>query len=278
MTCIRSRAQPIGGGGNSGFQALNLALQWGARKIILVGFDLTDENGLHWYGRNSVEGRQQSGRRLLPPLARCLRRGAGGAGADRRRRRQLLAADRDEDLSGDDDRRGAGEVCVKIQVVTTMNAAAWQQYGRRMVDSFLAKWPAAATLDRLQPGLRHHRIGTGASAVNCRHGWPTSRRIYDSPAAHGIRRGAYDYRFDAVKFAHKVAALTDYGKTLTSGMMIWLDADTFTHADVTEAWLQKLFPLPAYIAWLDRDEQPSGMRVHHVPACRSVSSQIHAGL
>ena len=36
--------------------------------------------------------------------------------------------------------------------------------------------------------------------------------------------------------------------------MIWLDADTFTHADVTEAWLQKLFPLPAYIAWLDRHD------------------------
>lgn len=43
----------IGGGGNSGFQALNLALQWGARKIILIGYDLTDRSGVHWYGRNN---------------------------------------------------------------------------------------------------------------------------------------------------------------------------------------------------------------------------------
>ena len=35
---------------------------------------------------------------------------------------------------------------MKIQVVTTMESVAWQQYGRRMVDSFLAKWPPAATL------------------------------------------------------------------------------------------------------------------------------------
>lgn len=42
----------IGAGGNSGFQALNLALQWGALKIILIGFDMSDKGGVHWYGRN----------------------------------------------------------------------------------------------------------------------------------------------------------------------------------------------------------------------------------
>lgn len=42
----------IGGGGNSGFQALNLALQFGSRKILLVGFDMDDAAGKHWYGRN----------------------------------------------------------------------------------------------------------------------------------------------------------------------------------------------------------------------------------
>lgn len=42
----------IGGGGNSGFQAFNLSLQWGARKHLLVGFDMDDVAGKHWYGRN----------------------------------------------------------------------------------------------------------------------------------------------------------------------------------------------------------------------------------
>lgn len=40
----------VGAGGNSGFQALNLAVQFGARRILLVGFDLRGE---HWYGRNN---------------------------------------------------------------------------------------------------------------------------------------------------------------------------------------------------------------------------------
>lgn len=40
----------IGSGGNSGFQALNLALQFGARRIILVGYDLRVDKGVHWHG------------------------------------------------------------------------------------------------------------------------------------------------------------------------------------------------------------------------------------
>jgi hypothetical protein len=36
-------------GSNSGFQAVNLALQWGATQIILVGFDM---HGTHFFGRH----------------------------------------------------------------------------------------------------------------------------------------------------------------------------------------------------------------------------------
>jgi hypothetical protein len=42
----------IGGGGNSGFQALNLAVQFGAREIVLVGFDMHVGAGVHWHGRH----------------------------------------------------------------------------------------------------------------------------------------------------------------------------------------------------------------------------------
>lgn len=36
------------GGGFAGFQTMNLAIQWGAKRLILVGFDMTLENGAHW--------------------------------------------------------------------------------------------------------------------------------------------------------------------------------------------------------------------------------------
>lgn len=42
----------VGWGGNSGFQALNLAAQFGANRIVLVGYDMTTRHGAHWHGRH----------------------------------------------------------------------------------------------------------------------------------------------------------------------------------------------------------------------------------
>jgi hypothetical protein len=46
----------IGGGGNSGFQAVNMAVQFGAKKLVLIGFDMHDRSGVHFYGRNYWSG------------------------------------------------------------------------------------------------------------------------------------------------------------------------------------------------------------------------------
>lgn len=43
----------VGSGGNSGFQAVNLAAQFGSPRILLIGFDMHTGSGLHWYGRNT---------------------------------------------------------------------------------------------------------------------------------------------------------------------------------------------------------------------------------
>jgi hypothetical protein len=37
-------------GNNGGYQAINLALHFGVRRIILLGFDMTVAQGLHWHG------------------------------------------------------------------------------------------------------------------------------------------------------------------------------------------------------------------------------------
>jgi hypothetical protein len=42
----------IGSGGNGGFQALNLAVQFGASPILLVGFDMRIDLGEHWHPRH----------------------------------------------------------------------------------------------------------------------------------------------------------------------------------------------------------------------------------
>lgn len=136
-------------------------------------------------------------------------------------------------------------------VVTTCNRAGWEETGRKMARSFLNRWPESITLtvyaEDFDPdidGVEVRRLPAWLGEFKARH--------RDNTEAHGHRRGIYTYTHDAVKFAHKVAALTDFGSGLSDGVLIWLDVDTFTHSPVDELWLDMLFPEPAYIAWLDR--------------------------
>lgn len=45
----------VGWGGHSGFHALNLAMQFGAKRIILVGFDLRTDKGKHFFGEHPYD-------------------------------------------------------------------------------------------------------------------------------------------------------------------------------------------------------------------------------
>lgn len=49
---IETRPGWLGWGGNSGFQAINLALQFGAPRIVMVGFDMRSAGSVHWHGRH----------------------------------------------------------------------------------------------------------------------------------------------------------------------------------------------------------------------------------
>lgn len=143
---------------------------------------------------------------------------------------------------------------MKYRLVTTIHAAGWVAYGRKMAESVITHWPAEALplivyAEGFEPepmdGLEVRQLPAWIDEFKAQFG--------GIAANNGKRAGGYDYRFDAIKFAHKVAALTDCALGLTDETLIWLDADTFTHADVDEAWLDRLFPGPGYLAWLDRD-------------------------
>lgn len=122
-----------------------------------------------------------------------------------------------------------------------------------MVESFLKNWPAESmplvlyAEDFTPPpmdGLEVRELPAWLGEFKAKWG--------KTPAYNGHRPYGYDYRFDAVKFSHKIGALTDAGLQQSEDVLIWIDADTFTHSAVTTERLESLFPEPAYIAWLDR--------------------------
>lgn len=75
---LSTESDMICGGGNSGYQAIGLAALFGARRILLLGFDMQRTGGqAHWHGKH--EGGLPNGAgfpnwmRAFAPLARDLR-------------------------------------------------------------------------------------------------------------------------------------------------------------------------------------------------------------
>jgi hypothetical protein len=138
---------------------------------------------------------------------------------------------------------GGVKFALRFEAVSTFNREGLDLYGKRMMASFIARWPNDINLrvytegwdQWLQPDLHDH--ATWLLHFKNRH----------------RDRKFNDYRWDAVKFAHKVAAVTHAAMTTSADVLIWLDGDIYTHSAIKEADLEKLAPVgEEWIAWLDR--------------------------
>lgn len=109
-----------------------------------------------------------------------------------------------------------------FQAVTTFAPRHWETHARRCVETFREHWQGIALATLTDEELES------------RSGWLSQfkRRHAGRPVPN--------YRFDAVRFAHKVAALDIAYRDLRADVLVWIDADCVTHAPVDAAWLAGL--------------------------------------
>ena len=157
---------------------------------------------------------------------------------------------------------------MKIAVVTTMHAKAYETYGTRMLGSFLANWPEDVDFhiytedfpigDITSPRLKVLDLHTTIPALV-----EFKTRHRDNPAAHGRQdrgslpghpraRVGLGYRWDAVRFANKSYVWSHVARTLGADRLIWLDADTLTHTPIPKSFLEGLIPADSLCGFLGR--------------------------
>lgn len=140
-----------------------------------------------------------------------------------------------------------------FEAVTTFSAAGYDSYGRRMVESVgNFWWPRSGVSLRVYSEDKIPMTGLIAAPFP---GWLDAfrGRHAGDKTARGLRTGTYDFRFDAVKFAHKTAAMIHAAEHSGADVLIWLDGDIVTHAPVDRDFLESLIGEEHVIAWLDRD-------------------------
>lgn len=153
-----------------------------------------------------------------------------------------------------------------------MNEAQADAYGLRMVQSWHKFWPtdvsqlviyAEDCADKLSFGTTHI---LALDLFEACPGLLAFKNLHrENPKAHGLGwegltkypsqaspEGAYHYRFDAVKFAHKTFAVIHAAKTPGWDVLIWMDADTLTHRAVPADFLESLLPDGCQVSWLSR--------------------------
>lgn len=140
-----------------------------------------------------------------------------------------------------------------FQAVTTCSAKGWREYGKRMVDSYLDYWPREVPLELYS----EHELAIGAHAMpDWLNAFVARHKANQVVTGYPHRNGQYDYRYDAVRFAYKTAAVIDAAAKSTADHLIWVDADTVTHSRVTLDFLATLAPgEDEVIAWLHRTKK-----------------------
>lgn len=130
----------------------------------------------------------------------------------------------------------------KYHVVMTCNEAGWDQYGRRCVSAFLRHWGAP-----LSVYTENFSLGSlaGANAIQAQDlmaiDWIRNFKDRYSDRELCVGKREPHARWAAVSWAHAVAATIDGCERHPGKIVIRLDADVFTHEDVTEQWLDGLF-------------------------------------
>ena len=142
---------------------------------------------------------------------------------------------------------------MKYTVVTTFNAAGYAKYGQRMIQTWLATWPQQVTLvvyaenctvTESAPNLIVSDIQVCHALTAFKQKWQNVPKANGNISEDPVRGARVDakksFKWDAVRFAHKVYAICHCAVSMPTDILIWMDADIVCHSPVTLTDLERL--------------------------------------
>jgi len=156
---------------------------------------------------------------------------------------------------------------MNLSVVTTFNQAGYNKYAQKMIQTFLAKWPTEVTLYAYAEECAVAESASNLVVVDLHQASPAlvafKHKWRDVPKANGdisgditraIRKDSKkSFKWDAVRFAHKVYAIFECAKICNSDILLWMDADTICHSSITMPQLKELIPADKELCFLGRE-------------------------
>ena len=115
----------------------------------------------------------------------------------------------------------------KFSVVTTFHKAGYDKYGSRMIDTFLENWPQEVHLYVYAENCKVRQSAPNLTVYDFHSRVPAlvafKNRYRDDPRANGKlamgppgkngKQKGIGFRWDAVRFSHKIYAICDAART-----------------------------------------------------------------
>jgi hypothetical protein len=155
---------------------------------------------------------------------------------------------------------------MKIAVITTFHEEGLKKYAQKMIDGFCATWPNEITLhlypEKCNPVIRDHShvtltdLDSVAALTAFKERWKNVPKANGDVTKDPVRSKRKDsgkgFKWNAVRFAHKVYAIIDCARTTDADILIWMDADTVCHSPITMQDLERMIPANSELCYLGR--------------------------
>jgi hypothetical protein len=155
---------------------------------------------------------------------------------------------------------------LKISVVTTFHEEGLKIYGQRMIDSFCKTWPTEVKLyvypEKCNPKVPDHSrivltdLDSVIELTEFKNKWKDVPKangdVTGDPVRSKRRDAGKGFKWDAVRFAHKVYAIFDCARKTDSDILFWMDADTYCHSPISMENLLRLCPIDKDLCYLGR--------------------------
>jgi hypothetical protein len=143
---------------------------------------------------------------------------------------------------------------MKKAVVTTFHRAGYDKYAKRMIQTFLKTWPDDVTLyaypedhsvEETAPNLvvrdLHQYI---PELVAFKERWKNDPRargeVATGPVDRKGKQPGIGFRWDAIRFSHKIYAVCHAAQNTDADVLLWMDADMVCHTPVPHHFIDNM--------------------------------------
>jgi len=153
-----------------------------------------------------------------------------------------------------------------IRFVTSFSQDGYERYAKNMLESVVDNWYKDLHLTAYYHDCDKDVVASFPQAANIEYrnlndvqdmlDYRERMKAYDGTANGTV---AYNWRMDAIKWCHKIYALTTYALEIAdeeaqAGWLCWLDADTVTTKPLSQSKLESILPAKSELVHLGRKD------------------------